>query len=67
MQPKIAYVIPGCDGFMRNEIIADVLDGLGDRIDKDTFGGDSAGACYHSDRIDDWHGVEKSLDTDVPD
>ena len=57
----------GCDGFFGDEGPADVLDNLGDRVDKDDFGGERAGRSDHGDRVDDRNGVEESLGKDFPD
>lgn len=57
----------GRDRFLGDEGPADVLDDLGDRVDKDDFGGERAGGGDHGNRIDDRDGVEEGLGKDFPD
>lgn len=42
------------------------MDGLSDRVKKDDFSGDFAGADNHGDWIDDWDGIEEGLYKNVP-
>ena len=52
---------------MGDEIVANVLDGLCDRIEEDDFGGKRAGRSNHGYWIDDRNGVKEGLNADVPD
>lgn len=52
---------------MSDKTKADVLNGLGDGAKENNFCGDFAGGGDHGDGIDDWDGIEKSLDENVPD
>ena len=59
--------VPGGDGFGGDDTVADVLNGLGDGVKKNNLRGDFAGGGDHGNGVDNWDGVEKSLDEDVPD
>ena len=63
----VINVIPGGDGFVSNEVEADILNGLSDRVQKDDFGGETASFGDQGDRVDDRHSIEESLDEDFPD
>ena len=52
---------------MGDETVANILDGLGNGVCKDDFGGEGAVFCDHFDRINDGDGIEKGLDKHFPD
>ena len=66
LEPMIVDVIPSGDGLGSDEIKADILDGLGDGVQKEGFSSSGTGGDDHGDRVDDGGGVEEGLDTDVP-
>lgn len=51
---------------MGDEGVADVLDGLGDRVEEDDFRGEFGSVRDHRNRVDDRDGVKESLDENFP-
>jgi len=59
-------VIPNGNRLIGNETVTNVLDDLSDGVHKENFGGGLGSFGNHGEGVNNWNGIEKGLDTDIP-